>query len=530
MTTAHQATRNEANIVRTALKVGLEIHVELATRTKMFTRTPNVAHPDYYGAEPNALVDPIVAALPGVLPVMNRRAVEMSIMVGLALNCDIAHVSKWDRKNYYYPDLPKGYQISQYDLPLCGDGAIDIPTSGGGTKRIGIIRAHLEEDTGKLGHELPAGHVYQAGSSGCSFGGSLVDLNRAGTPLLEIVTQPDFDSANDVVSFAKELRNICRFLGVTEGIMQRGHMRFEPNVNVIIETADGHRYATPIVEVKNLNSFRAVRGAIEFEAKRQVEEWKATGRTMGAGMKSTRGWDDVAMATVLQREKEDAHDYRYFPDPDLVPVVVGEEWLASIRAELPELPIQRKARYIEGYGLPLKDAAAITDERDVCFLFDRATKIAAISGAFGGEPQAGFAMCKLLLNNVTKRANELGREVGELGLSASQLAEVAILKERGAIGPQSVDPLLAALCTESGGTDEAPQRIAERLGLLQVKDEGQLDEWCAAAIVAQPQAADDVRGGKDAAIGRLVGHVMKLSGGAVDAKTVTAKLRAKLGR
>ncbi|MFO0828023.1 MAG: Asp-tRNA(Asn)/Glu-tRNA(Gln) amidotransferase subunit GatB [Phycisphaerales bacterium] len=521
MTTAHQATRNEANIVRTQLKVGLEIHVELATRTKMFTRVANVAHPDYYGAEPNSLVDPVVAALPGVLPVMNKRAVEMAMMVGLALNCEIASYSKWDRKNYFYPDLPKGYQISQYDLPLCGDGAIDIPTNDGSTKRIGIIRAHLEEDTGKLGHELPGGYAYE---------GSLVDLNRAGTPLLEIVTQPDFDSADDVVAFAKELRNICRFLRVTEGVMQKGHMRFEPNVNVIIETADGHHYATPIVEIKNLNSFKAVRGAIEFEAKRQVEEWRQTGRVMGPGAKSTRGWDDVNMVTVLQREKEDAHDYRYFPDPDLVPVTVNDEWLARIRAELPEMPIQRKERYVNSYGLPAKDAAALTEERDVCFLFDDATQAAALSGAFGGEPQAGYAIAKLLLNNVTKRANELGREVGELGLSAAQLAELAAIKEKGTIGPQSVDSVLAALCTESGGTGEMPLKAAERLGLLQVRDEGKLDEWCDAAIAAQPQAAADVRGGKDAAIGRLVGHVMKLSGGKVDAKDVTQKLRAKLGR
>jgi aspartyl-tRNA(Asn)/glutamyl-tRNA(Gln) amidotransferase subunit B len=529
MTAAHQATSESAHqtatIARTRLKVGLEIHVELATRTKMFTRVPNVAHPDYYDAEPNSLVDPVVAALPGVLPVMNRRAVEMSIMVGLALNCDIAEFSKWDRKNYFYPDLPKGYQISQYDLPLCGDGAIDIPTADGGTRRIGIIRAHLEEDTGKLGHELPGGHHYA---------GSLVDLNRAGTPLLEIVTQPDFDSAESVVEFAKELRNICRFLGVTEGIMQKGHMRFEPNVNVIIETADGREYATPIVEVKNLNSFRAVRGAIEHEHKRQVEAWRKTGRVMGRGMKETRGWDDVNLVTVLQREKEDAHDYRYFPDPDLVPVTVSAEWLESIRAQLPELPIQRKKRYMDSYELPAKDAQKLVDERDTCFLFDAATKLAVMGvhgdGGFGGEPKAGYAIAKLLLNNVAKRANELGKEIGEMGLSAAQIAELAVMKEKGTIGAQAVDPILAALATEAGASSESVAACAERLGLVQVRDDGQLDVWCDAAIVAQPQAADDVRSGKDAAIGRLVGHVMKLSGGKVDAKSVNERLRSKLGR
>ncbi len=232
--------RNSTTIGSTRLKIGMEIHVELATRSKMFSRAANLAHPDHYEAGPNTLLDPVVAALPGALPVMNRDAIEMSMMVGMALNCSIAEFSKWDRKNYYYPDLPKGYQISQYDLPLCFDGELRFSGADGTTRRVGIIRAHLEEDTGKLSHELPGGRPYD---------GSLVDLNRAGTPLLEIVTYPDLETADDTVIFAQELRNICRFLGVSEGVMQRGHMRFEPNVNVIIDTADGHEFATPIVAV-----------------------------------------------------------------------------------------------------------------------------------------------------------------------------------------------------------------------------------------------------------------------------------------
>ncbi|MFM7806526.1 MAG: Asp-tRNA(Asn)/Glu-tRNA(Gln) amidotransferase GatCAB subunit B, partial [Planctomycetota bacterium] len=233
-------------IASTRLIIGLEIHIELATRTKMFTRAPSLAHPSRYDSAPNTLVDPLVMALPGALPVMNRRAVEMSMKVGLALGCSIARRCRWDRKNYYYPDLPKGYQISQYDRPLCTDGAWNLEGSG---RRIGIIRAHLEEDTGKLGHELPGGHAYE---------GSLVDLNRAGTPLLEVVTAPDFTTADEVVQFAQELRDLCRYLRVTEGIMQKGHMRFEPNVNVAITLEDGTEIRTPVVEVKNLNSFKAV--------------------------------------------------------------------------------------------------------------------------------------------------------------------------------------------------------------------------------------------------------------------------------
>jgi aspartyl-tRNA(Asn)/glutamyl-tRNA(Gln) amidotransferase subunit B len=503
-------------VVRTRLMIGLEIHVELATRTKMFTRVANVAHPDHFDAEPNSLVDPVVAALPGVLPVMNKRAVEMSIMVGLALNCEIARFSKWDRKNYFYPDLPKGYQISQYDLPLCGDGSIDIPTADG-TKRVGIIRAHLEEDTGKLGHELPGGFHYE---------GSLVDLNRAGTPLLEIVTQPDFDNADDVVTFAQELRNICRFLGVTEGIMQKGHMRFEPNVNVIIDTADGHEFRTPIVEVKNLNSFKVLRAAIEYEHKRQVEEWKKTGRVMGAGMKRTRGWDDQTLTTVLQREKEDAHDYRYFPDPDLVPVTVSDAWLDSIRAEIPELPLQRRERFMSEYGLDRKDSLALTDDRDVCLFYEscvdalhRATK----SQVPTAHP--GYAAAKLLLNAGAKRANERGCMIHELGISPDQVAQVILLRDAGTIGPQAADTLFGLLCDRKADALE----VATGAGLVQVRDDAALDRWVDEAIIANPQVAADVKGGKMAAIGRLVGAVMKLSGGKADAKAVNDKLKEKLG-
>ena len=323
----------QSAIAQTRLIVGLEIHVELCTRSKMFTRAPNPAHVDFDGSDPNSLVDPLVAALPGTLPVMNRAAVEMSARVGMALGCLIAKQCRWDRKNYFYPDLPKGYQISQYDQPLCGEGKFELPMDDGSTKTIGIIRAHLEEDTGKLGHELPGGRHYD---------GSLVDLNRAGTPLLEIVTAPDFASAAEVVAFAQNLRVLCRFLGVTEGVMQKGHMRFEPNINVEITLQDGTIVRTPIVEVKNLNSFKAVKGAIEYEFVRQVDAWKQDGRVMGRGMKATRGWLDEKLETVLQREKEDAHDYRYFPDPDLVPVQMDAAWLQEIHASLTEQPLSRQ--------------------------------------------------------------------------------------------------------------------------------------------------------------------------------------------
>jgi aspartyl-tRNA(Asn)/glutamyl-tRNA(Gln) amidotransferase subunit B len=491
------------------LKVGLEIHVELATRSKMFTRAGSPGNPEFYDREPNSLVTPTVAALPGTLPVMNRRAVEMSMMVGMALGCSVARRSKWDRKNYYYPDLPKGYQISQYDLPLCHDGAFDLPVAGGGTKRIGIIRAHLEEDTGKLGHELPGGFHYE---------GSLVDLNRAGTPLLEIVTAPDFDSAADVVAFAQELRSVCRFLGVTEGIMQKGHMRFEPNINVIIELEDGTVVKTPVVEVKNLNSFKAVKGAIEYEATAQVDRWREDGKVMGPNAKSTRGWDDVKCVTVLQREKEDAHDYRYFPDPDLVPVVVDDAWRERVRAEIPELPLARRARYVGTYGLEEKDAAALVEDRDPCIFFESCV------AELGGTAKAGYAAGKFLLNQLAKRANELGMGLHAAGVTAKQVAGIVSLRESGALGAQNVDALVAAI---AGTTDDA-KAAAEKAGLLVVRDDAALDGWIDQAIAANEQAAADVRAGKMAAIGRIVGSVMKLAGGKVDAKTVNERIVSRL--
>ena len=288
-----------AEIAKVELVVGLEVHVELATRTKMFSRAPSIACAEFDSSEPNTCLDPVVLGLPGALPVINREAVEMSMRVGLALGCQIAPVTRWDRKSYFYPDMPKAYQISQYDLPLCFDGSVDLPTPlppdqqrGGqvqvdwdaGTRPIGIIRAHLEEDAGKLLHEAPGGHAIDY---------SIVDLNRAGTPLLEIVTQPDFRTSDEVVLFCQMLRNICRFLGVTEGVLQKGHMRFEPNINCVLTLADGRLVRTPIVEVKNLNSYKAVRSAIEFELRDQPLRWRNDGREMGRGMKQTRGWDEA---------------------------------------------------------------------------------------------------------------------------------------------------------------------------------------------------------------------------------------------
>ena len=513
-----------ANIADVALKVGLEVHVELSTRSKMFSSAPSPACVIFETSPPNTCLDPVVLGLPGALPVLNREAIELSMRVGLALGCSIAAVTRWDRKSYFYPDMPKNYQISQYDLPLCFDGALELPAASadgspdwdGPAKRVGIIRAHLEEDAGKLLHEAPGGAALDY---------SIVDLNRAGTPLLEIVTQPDFTSAAEVELFCRTLRNLCRFLGVTEGVMQKGHIRFEPNINCLIHLDDGRTVKTPIVEVKNLNSFKAVRGAIEHEFREQPRRWQEDGREMGPGAKSTRGWDDVAQRTVLQREKEDAHDYRYFPDPDLLPLAVDRAWVERVRASLPEPPLARMKRLMDELGLGRKEAAALVDERETCLLHERAAAEAAALGV--PAIKAGKAAANFILQQGLKRANERGVAVHELNISATQIAGLIKLREDGAINSNAADELFGLL-TDPAHFGASPAELAQSHGLILDRDEGAIDAWCDAAIAQQPQAAADVRAGKEAALGRLVGAAMKAAAGRGDAGAIRRRLVEKL--
>lgn len=526
--------------------------MELATRTKMFCRAQSPAlsvvggeaaqrggeeYAATDGLAPNTCIDPVVLGLPGALPVPNRAAVEMSIRVGLALGCSIAEVTRWDRKSYFYPDLPKGYQISQFDLPLCFDGAFDLPApvkAGPAAatgpvavdwtappRRIGILRAHLEEDAGKLLHEAPGGGAIDF---------SIADYNRAGTPLLEIVTQPDFTTAEEVVLFCQVLRDLCRALGVTEGVMQKGHIRFEPNINLELTLADGRTVATPIVEVKNLNSFRAVKGAIEFEAREQPGRFLETGRVFGPGTKETRGWDDIRLCTVVQREKEDAHDYRYFPDPDLLPVRIGREWVEAIRAALPEPPLARLKRYRIEYGLGEKEAAALLAEpRDNAF-YEDAVAAAARCGLDG--TRAGKVCANLVLQSGARRVNEAAaadpagsapRLVSELGIHAVEVGAIAALRDEGVLSAAASDALFGELCGTAPRTPARPldlaalRSLAQERGLLTLRDDAALAKWVAQAIAENAKAAEDVRAGKDAAIGRIVGAVMKLAGGKAEA-------------
>jgi aspartyl-tRNA(Asn)/glutamyl-tRNA(Gln) amidotransferase subunit B len=490
--------------------VGLEIHVQLCTKTKMFCGcAPG------FGEQPNSRVCPVCLGMPGVLPVMNKQAIEYAVVAAMALNCQTPAFTKWDRKSYYYPDLPKNYQISQYDLPLSKDGFIEIPFIEGSrvgfsppissdtqTKRIRIIRAHLEEDAGK--------NLHATGNF------SQVDLNRAGTPLLEIVTAPDINSGAEARALAVELQRMVRYLGVSEADMQKGHMRFEPNINLVI-AKDGAEYKTPIVEVKNLNSFRALERSIDYEQQRQLDEFLETGRVMEMGNKTTRGWDDEREETILQREKEEAHDYRYFPEPDLVPVEFTQVWLADIRAHLCELPLTRQMRYINEYKLSDYDAGVLTAERSTAEFFQAVV-------AAGADPKR---VCNLLTQVGLKLANEAGCTLPQLGPAVDDVAELAKMTESGQVSATAGNTIMA----EMAKTGEKPRPIAQQLNLIQESDAGQLEAIVDRVLAENPKAVEDVTGGgkkSDKARSFLLGQVIRKTKGQANPKVVSEILSKKL--
>jgi len=478
--------------------VGLEIHVQLCTRTKMFCGCAVE-----FGREPNSRVCPVCLGMPGVLPVMNKKAFEYAVLVGLALNCEIPGFTKWDRKSYYYPDLPKNYQISQYDLPLSRNGFIEIPLKSGRSKKIRIIRAHLEEDAGK--------NLHSAGNF------SQVDLNRTGTPLLEIVTEPDLNNGAEARALGVELQRIVRFLGVSEGDMQKGQMRFEPNINLVI-SRDGREYRTPIVEIKNLNSFRALERSIDYEEQRQLAEFLESGKVMEMGNKTTRGWDDEREVTILQREKEEAHDYRYFPEPDLVPVELDEEWLEEIRSGLCELPLDRQMRYVNEYKLSDYDAGVLTSERAISDFFDEAVKA-------GGDPKR---VCNLLTQEGLRIAKERGSSIAELGIKADNVAELATMVEDGKVSASASAPIFMQMVE----TDKDTWSIVKELNLIQKSDADELEAIVEQALADNPDAVKNVTsGGKKSkkARGFLLGQVMQKTKGQANPKVVSEILTKKLG-
>jgi aspartyl-tRNA(Asn)/glutamyl-tRNA(Gln) amidotransferase subunit B len=462
--------------------IGLEVHVQLLTKTKLFCGCRN-----QFGLPPNSATCPVCLGLPGALPVMNRTAFDLALRAALALNCQIAHFTKWDRKNYYYPDLPKNYQISQYDLPFSHDGWLEIPG-----KQVGIIRAHLEEDAGKSLHD-------ETGRGG----DTKVDLNRTGTPLLEIVSRPDMNTPEEAVAYLEELRLMMRELGVSDCEMQEGSLRCDANVNVHIPQPDGSHHATPLVEIKNLNSFRAVGRAIKYEAERQYREYQKdpAGYRFGKLLKTTAGWDDARGLTVVQRHKEEAADYRYFPDPDLVPVTVTSEQIEQVRAAMGELPAAQRARLQSQYGLSAYDAGVLVAKgRKMVAYFE------AVAAAVGDGKKAANRISDLIFPRLSARKEE----IDDFPIRATAFTE--FLKATETIGQ---DPRRKAFeYMLEHGVDLPAAMTALGIKSAAEFDESALRAAAAAAVAANPKAVADYKKGKEQAKMAIIGHVMKNNRGA----------------
>lgn len=477
--------------------IGLEVHVQLLTQSKLFCGCPTT-----FGLPPNSATCPVCLGLPGALPVLNRRAFELALKAALALQAEIAPITKWDRKNYFYPDLPKNYQISQYDLPFSRGGGLEIATPQG-RKRIGLLRIHLEEDAGKLLHE--------------DGGQSRVDLNRAGVPLLEIVTRPELNSPEEARLFLEDLRLLLRDLEVSDCEMQEGSLRCDANINLHIPQPDGSVAATPIVEVKNLNSFRAVERALRYEAQRQYEEFQRSGRRLGdAGVsKATAGWDEERGVTLLQRRKEEAADYRYFPDPDLVPVVVDADWLAALRRQVGEVPVQTRERLQQQYGLSAYDAGVLTAQgRDLVHYFE---EVARLSG------QAKEA-CNWVTNEVLQTLHERQLAIRDFSLSAAALAELLREVQRTGLNHQRAREVYARMLQ----TGQPAAHVIQELGFQVVADEAQLRALIRQAIAAHPKAVADYKKGKRKAADAIKGAVMRQTRGLAKAELLQRLLLEEL--
>lgn len=472
--------------------IGLEVHAELMTASKMFCGCPVV---DSTAAEPNTAVCPVCLGLPGALPVLNRRAVEFGLRVGLALNCTISAFSQFARKSYFYPDLPKGYQISQYAYPLAVNGWLEIDLPGGSTRRIGIRRAHLEEDTGKLTHIEDA---------------SLIDLNRAGVPLLEIVTEADLRTAEEAEAYARKLRAILQYLGVNSGDMSKGVLRIEPNISVRPVGSGELRTRT---EVKNLNSIRSLARATAYEIERQIAVYEAGGEVRQA----TLGWDEARQVTVVQRVKESADDYRYFPEPDLPIVEINTAWVEQARAALPELPDARRERFMRTLGLSRYDAALLVADRAVAEYYEAAL-------AAGGDPKQ---VANYLTGDVFRQMNLEGRErddIGALRLTPDALAKLVRLVQEGVIHHGAARKVLVTLYEQGGD----PAALVEAHGLAQVSDERTLGAAVEQVLAEHPDEVARYRAGEEKLIKFLMGAAMRALRGQGDPAAIQRLLAERL--
>lgn len=463
------------------LIVGLEVHVQLQTQSKLFCGCCTS-----FGAQPNTQTCPVCTGMPGALPVLNRRALQLAIRTGLALNCEIATFTKWDRKNYFYPDLPKGYQVSQFDLPVCGAGylAISDPSTRLESRPIRLIRAHLEEDAGKSLHDEAGG-----------LSDTRIDLNRAGTPLLEIVSEPDIRSPLEAKAFLSELKLLLGYLGVSDCNMQEGSLRVDANVNLHVLNDDQLSVATPIVEVKNLNSFRAVERAVTYEAERQWKLWQQDKLTIDQRPKQTRGWNDAEQVTVPQREKEESADYRYFPDPDLVPVVLTADEISEYRADLCELPSEIRLRLQKDYEVSAYDSDVMVNQGRECVQYFEAV---------AKKTNQGKLAANWVQQHVLEVINDSDCEIEEFPVNVDRLSSLIEKVHAGELDNSRAKDVFQAMLT-----DPSPlEKVIKALGIENVADD-ELETICRELLEQNPQIVTDYQGGKKQAIGSLIGQAKK---------------------
>jgi aspartyl-tRNA(Asn)/glutamyl-tRNA(Gln) amidotransferase subunit B len=488
------AVAEEAGTRRYETVIGIETHCELATTTKMFCACPTT-----FGAEPNTQVCPVCLGEPGSLPVANGRAVEFAARIGLALHCRIAERSQFHRKNYFYPDMPKNYQISQYDEPLCVDGWLDVDVEGE-VRRVGITRVHLEEDTGKTLHVGATGRIHGADYS-------LVDYNRAGIPLVEIVSEPDLRSADEARAYAEELRALLLALGVSDAKLEEGSMRFDVNVSI---RPVGHADFGTKIELKNLNSLRSLHRAIAYEAERQRRVLAEGGELV----QETRHWDEGAGRTEPMRSKEFATDYRYFPEPDLVPIEATAGWVDGLRADLPELPAERRARLATATGLPAKEVGWLARDPEVLAYFEAV--------ATGRDPKVA---ADWVMGELQRDLREFGHTMASNPVGPERLGELLDLLAAGTVSATAAKDVLA----EMFNSEASPATIVERKGLAQISDTGELEAVVERVVAANPDLAAKFRGGKRGVLGALVGQVMRETRGRANPKLVSDLLERAIG-